>query len=56
MVTDAILDTSILVDLLRAFPSAMDWFASLGRQRVAIHTTNLKHFQPLPAVDAKKPY
>jgi predicted nucleic acid-binding protein len=36
MVTDAILDTSILVDLLRAFPAATGWFASLGRQRLAI--------------------
>jgi predicted nucleic acid-binding protein len=128
MVIDAILDTSILIDLLRAFPSATDWFVSLGRQRLAItpvvwmetiqgatdgvkraqairflrqfhiehpteddnrwamrqtasfhlshgiqlqdamiasvaarlavplYTTNLKHFQPLPSVDAKKPY
>jgi predicted nucleic acid-binding protein len=128
MVTDAILDTSILVDLLRGFQPAKEWFASLGRQRVAItpvvwmetvqgaankgkraqairflrqfriehpteddnrwamrqltrfhlshrvqledvmiasvaarlavplYTTNLKHFQPLPSVDAKKPY
>ena len=128
MVTDAILDTSILIDLLRAFPPATEWFASLGRQRLAItpvvwmetvqgatdrvkraqairllrqfriehptedanrwamrhlasfylshgvqlqdamiasvaaslavplYTTNLKHFQPLPSVDAKKPY
>ncbi|HEY2293134.1 MAG TPA: hypothetical protein VGM86_20725 [Thermoanaerobaculia bacterium] len=36
MVTDAILDTSILIDLLRAFPAATGWFASLGRQRLAI--------------------
>lgn len=36
MVTDAILDTSVLIDLLRAFPPSVDWFASLGRQRVAI--------------------
>jgi predicted nucleic acid-binding protein len=128
MVTDAILDTSILIDLLRAFPPATSWFAGLGRQRLAItpvvwmetvqgatdrvkraqairflrrfhiehpteddnrwamrqtarfhlshgiqlqdamiasvaarlgvplYTTNLKHFQPLPAVDASKPY
>lgn len=128
MVTDAILDTSVLIDLLRAFPPATNWFADLGRQRVAItpvvwmetvqgavnrekrahairflrqfriehpteddnrwamrqtasfylshgvhlqdamiasvaarlavplYTTNLKHFQPLPSVDAKKPY
>jgi len=128
MVTDAILDTSVLVDLLRAFPPAKEWFAGLGRQRMAItpvvwmetvqgatdrsrraqairflrqfriehpteddnrwamrqiarfhlshsiqlqdtmiasvavrlavplYTTNLKHFQPLPSVDAKKPY
>jgi hypothetical protein len=128
MVTDAILDTSILIDLLRAFPPATGWFAGLGRQRVAItpvvwmetvqganhrekraqairflrqfriehpgeadnrwamrqiasfhlshgvqlqdamiasvaarlavppYTTNLKHFLPLPSVDAKKPY
>lgn len=128
MVTDAILDTSVLIDLLRAFPPATDWFAGLGRYRMAItpvvwmetvqgavnrekraqairflrqfriehpteddnrwamrqtasyhlshgiqlqdamiasvavrlavplYTTNLKHFQPLPSVDAKKPY
>jgi tRNA(fMet)-specific endonuclease VapC len=128
MVTEAILDTSVLVDLLRGFPSATNWFAGLGRQRSAItpvvwmetvqgainrekraqairflrqfrvehsteddnrwamrqlarfhlshsiqledamiasvavrlavplYTTNLKHFAPLPAVDAKKPY
>lgn len=34
MVTDAILDTSIVIDLLRAFPPATDWFSGLGRQRV----------------------
>lgn len=128
MVTDAILDTSVLVDLLRAFPPAYAWFAGLGRLRMAItpvvwmetiqgatdsarraqairllrrfriehpteddnrwamrqtarfhlshrihlqdamiasvavrlavplYTTNLKHFQPLPALDVKKPY
>ena len=128
MVTDAIIDTSVLVDLLRGFPLARDWFAGLGRQRVAItpvvwietiqgatngmkraqairflrqfriehptaddnrwamrqaarfhlshgihlqdfmiasvaarlavplYTTNLRHFEPLPSVDAKKPY
>lgn len=128
MVTDAIVDTSILIDLLRAFLPATEWFSGLGRQRVAItpvvwmetvqgainrekraqairflrqfriehpteddnrwamrqtasfhlshgvqlqdtmiasvaarlavplYTTNLKHFQPLPAVDARKPY
>jgi predicted nucleic acid-binding protein len=125
---DALLDTSILVDLLRGFPPATSWFAGLGRQRTAItpvvwmetvqgatdgakrartlrflrqfslehptpddnrwamrqiasfhlshsvhlqdamiasvaarlavplYTTNLRHFQPLPSVDAKKPY
>jgi predicted nucleic acid-binding protein len=36
MVIDAILDTSVLIDLLRAFPPATEWFAGLGRQRVAI--------------------
>lgn len=128
MVSDAILDTSVLIDLLRGFQPAQDWFASLGRQRAAItpvvwmetvqgatdrarrdqalrflrqfplehpteddnrwamrqtarfhlshgiqlqdamiasvavrlavplYTTNLKHFQPLPSVDAKRPY
>lgn len=128
MVTDAILDTSILIDLLRAFPPATSWFAGLGRQRLAItpvvwmetiqgatdqikraqairflrqfriehpteddnrwamrqtasfhlshgvhlqdamiasvaarlavplYTANLKHFQPLPSVNASKPY
>jgi predicted nucleic acid-binding protein len=128
MVTDAILDTSILIDLLRGFPSATSWFAGLGRQRLAItpvvwmemvqgatdqikraqairflrqfriehpteddnrwamrqiasfhlshgiqlqdamiasvaarlavplYTANLKHFQPLPSIDAHKPY
>jgi tRNA(fMet)-specific endonuclease VapC len=128
MVIDAILDTSVLIDLLRAHQPAMLWFAGLGRQRVAItpvvwmetvqgatdgvkraqairflrqfriehptedntrwamrqvarfhlshniqlqdamiasvavrlavplYTTNLKHFQPLPAIDARKPY
>jgi predicted nucleic acid-binding protein len=127
-VIDAILDTSILVDLLRTFPPAKEWFGGLGRQRLAItpvvwmetvqgatdrtrraqairflrefrieysteddnrwamrqlarfhlshsiqlqdvmiasvavrlavplYTTNLKHFQPLPSVDAQKPY
>lgn len=33
---DAILDTSVLIDLLRGFRPATDWFASLGRQRAAI--------------------
>jgi len=128
MVSDAILDTSVLIDLLRGFPPATNWFAGLRRQRLAItpvvwmetvqgatdrekraqairflrqfriehpteddnrwamrqtanfhlshgiqlqdamiasvaarltiplYTTNLKHFQPLPSVDAKKPY
>jgi len=89
MVTDAILDTSVLIDLLRAFPPALDGFASLGRQRISItpvvwmemvqgrriernvlkrsascassasstpRKTNLKHFQPLPSVDVKRPY
>ena len=128
MVTDAILDTSILIDLLRGFQPARDWFTALGRQRVAItpvvwmetvqgasnrvklsqalrflrqfriehpteddnrwamrqtarfhlgrgvqlqdamiasvavrlgvplYTTNLKHFQPLPSLQAQKPY
>lgn len=128
MVIDAILDTSILIDLLRAFPPATSWFAGLGRQRLAItpvvwmetvqgatdqikraqairflrqfriehpteddnrwamrqtasfhlshgvqlqdamiasvaarlavplYTANLKHFQPLPSIDASKPY
>jgi predicted nucleic acid-binding protein len=128
MVTDAILDTSILVDLLRAFPQASQWFAGLGRLRLAItpvvwmetvqgatdgtrraqairllrqfriehpteddnrwamrqtarfylshsihlqdamiasvavrlavplYTTNLKHFEPLPSLDVRKPY
>ena len=126
--TDAIVDTSILVDLLRGFQPAGVWFEGLGQRRVAItpvvwmetiqgatdkvkrahairflrqfriehptkddnrwamrqlarfhlshsihlqdtmiasvavrlavplYTTNLKHFQPLPAVDAKKPH
>lgn len=36
MVTDAILDTSILIDLLRAFPPATEWFASLGRREEAL--------------------
>jgi hypothetical protein len=128
MVTDAILDTSILVDLLRGFEPAKTWFAGLGRHRVAItpvvwmetvqgatdrgkrsqairflsqfriehpteddnrwamrqtarfrlshniqiqdamiasvaarlavplYTTNLKHFLPLPSIQAKRPY
>jgi predicted nucleic acid-binding protein len=128
MVTDAILDTSILIDLLRGFPPATSWFTGLGRQRLAVtpvvwmetvqgatdrakraqairflrqfriehpteddnrwamrqtaslhlshgiqlqdamiasvaarlavplYTTNLKHFLPLPSVDAKQPY
>ena len=127
MVTDAILDTSILIDLLRAFLPATSWFAGLGDNRwplrrwldrdcpgrdgsgearsgdslpapvsiehpteddnrwamrrlasfhlshgvqlqdamiasVAVHlavplyTANLKHFRPLPSVDANKPY
>ncbi len=128
MVIDALVDTSVLVDLLRGFPPANAWFKGLGRQRVAItpvvwmeivqgaankerraqairflrqfriehpteddnrwamrqlahfhlshnihlqdamiasvaarlavplYTANLKHFEPLPAIDAKKPY
>jgi len=127
-VIDAILDTSILVDLLRGFQPAKDWFLGLGALRVAItpvvwmeivqgatnkvkraeairllrqfriehsteddnrwamrqlaqlhlshgihlqdtmiasiaarlavplYTTNLKHFQPFPGVDERKPY
>ncbi len=125
---DAVLDTSVLVDLLRGFQPAKDWFKDRGRQRLAItpvvwmetvqgaanksrraqairflrrfriehpteddnrwamrqlarfhlshgiqpedamiasvavrlavlvYTTNLKHFEPLPAVDAVRPY
>ena len=125
---DAILDTSVVVDLLRGFDPAKGWFKGRGRQRLAItpvvwmetvqgaanksrraqairflrrfpiehpteddnrwamrqlarfhlshsialhdamiasvaarlavplYTTNLKHFAPLPAVDAKRPY
>ena len=125
---DAIVDTSILVDLLRGFEPAREWFKGLGRQRIAItpvvwmetvqgaanksrrakairflrqfriehsteddnrwamrqlarfhlshsialhdamiasvaarlavplYTTNLKHFEPLPGVDTKRPY
>ncbi len=128
MVIDAIVDTSVLVDLLRGFEPARNWFKSQGRQRIAItpvvwmetvqgaanksrraqairflrqfriehsteddnrwamrqlarfhlshnialhdamiasvaarltvplYTTNLKHFEPLPAVDARRPY
>lgn len=128
MVNDALLDTSVLIDLLRDYQPARDWFASLGRQRAAVtpvvwmetvqgatnrvrrdqairflrqfriehpteddnrwamrqtarfhlshgiqlqdamiasvavrlavplYTTNLKHFQPLPSLDAKRPY
>jgi predicted nucleic acid-binding protein len=128
VVIDAILDTSVLVDLLRAYSPATEWFASLGRRRVAVtpvvwmetvqgatnrekraqairflrqfriehpteddnrwamrqtarfhlshgihlqdamiasvavrlgvalHTTNLKHFQPLPSLEVLKPY
>ncbi len=33
---DAIVDTSVLVDLLRGFEPAKDWFKSRGRQRIAI--------------------
>lgn len=128
MVTDAILDTSILIDLLRGHEPAKDWIEGLDRRRLAItpvvwmetvqgatnktkrseavrflhrfviehpteddnrwamrqlarfhlshgvqiqdamiasvaarlavplYTTNLRHFEPLPAVDAEKPY
>jgi predicted nucleic acid-binding protein len=35
-VTDAILDTSVVVDLLRSFPPATEWLAKLGRQRVGL--------------------
>lgn len=128
MVTDLILDTSILIDLLRGVESAKEWLGGLERQKVAItpvvwmetvqgatdktkraqairflrrfriehpteddnrwamrqlaqfhlshgiqlqdamiasvaarlavplYTINLKHFRPLPTVDAQKPY
>lgn len=128
MVTDAILDTSILIDLLRAYPPAAEWFSGRGRLRLAItpvvwmetvqgatdsarraqairllrqfriehpteddnrwamrqaarfhlshnihlqdvmiasvavrlavplYTTNLKHFEPLPSLDVRRPY
>lgn len=128
MVTDLILDTSILIDLLRGFQPAKEWLGGLERRKVAItpvvwmetvqgatdktkraqairflrrfriehpteddnrwamrqlaqfhlshgvqlqdamiasvaarlavplYTINLKHFTPLPAVDAEKPY
>jgi len=36
MVIDALLDTSIVIDLLRGFPAATNWFQTLGRQRLAI--------------------
>ncbi len=36
MVSDAILDTSVVIDLLRGFQPAKDWFESMGRQRLAI--------------------
>jgi predicted nucleic acid-binding protein len=35
-VNDAVLDTSVLIDLLRGFQPAKEWFAGLGRLRVAI--------------------
>jgi predicted nucleic acid-binding protein len=35
-VSDAILDTSVLIDLLRGFQPAKEWFEGLGRRRVAI--------------------
>ncbi|HKH50141.1 MAG TPA: hypothetical protein VKM72_36275 [Thermoanaerobaculia bacterium] len=50
--TDAIVDTSIPIDLLRAFPPA----SVAARLAIPLYTTNLKHFQPLPTVDARKPY
>lgn len=128
MVIEALLDTSVIVDLLRSFEPATVWFSKLGRQRLAItpviwmeiiqgatnkskraqairflrqfhiehpgaddnrwamrqlarfylshqihlqdvmiasvaarlaipiYTTNLKHFTPLPGVDARHPY
>jgi len=36
MVIDSIVDTSILIDLLRGFPAATAWFAGLGRRRTAV--------------------
>ena len=36
MVAGEILDTSVLVDLLRGFQPARVWFAGLGRLRMAI--------------------
>lgn len=128
MVTDALLDTSILIDLLRGHEPAKGWIEGLDRRRLAItpvvwmetvqgatdktkrsqavrflhrfviehpteddnrwamrqlarfhlshgiqlqdamiasvaarltvplYTTNLKHFEPLPAVEADRPY
>jgi predicted nucleic acid-binding protein len=58
VVIDAILDTSVLVDLLRGFQPAKDaMIASVAaRLAVPLYTTNLKHFQPLPSLDAKRPY
>jgi predicted nucleic acid-binding protein len=35
-VSDAVLDTSVLIDLLRGFPPASEWFESRGRRRIAI--------------------
>ena len=33
---DAIVDTSVLVDLLRGFDPAKEWFGGRGRKRIAI--------------------
>jgi predicted nucleic acid-binding protein len=35
-VTDAILDTSVVIDLLRGLEPAARWFSSLGKKRPAI--------------------
>ena len=39
MVIDALLDTAVLIDLLRGFLPTTRWFAGLGRQRLAITPT-----------------
>jgi len=35
-VSDAVLDTSVLIDLLRGFQPAREWFERQGRRRIAI--------------------
>jgi hypothetical protein len=52
----ALVDSSIVIDLLRGYAPARTWFLAQDAIGVALYTRNLKHFQPLLAALAQAPY